>query len=339
MKKVLITGGTGYIGSHTAIDLIANGFEVISIDNYSRSSSKTIERIEQITGKPYINYSIDLKDFAQTYQVFEQHNDIVGVIHFAAYKSVGESMQKPLMYYENNIMSLINVLKCMQAFSIKNLIFSSSCAVYGNSDEMPVTEDTAWNTAESPYGYTKQIAEVMIKAFQKVYTSLNTINLRYFNPAGAHESGKIGEDPTVVNTQLVPLIIDTVQGKRDHLSVFGDDYDTKDGSCVRDYIWIMDLANAHTKALQRLQHLTSSTIHESYNIGIGDGMTVLEAIQAFEKVNDVSVNYKVSPRRNGDVAAIYAKNNLAKEALQWLPKGNTETIMKTAWLWALNKSK
>ena len=334
MAKIIITGGCGYIGSHTIIDLIERGFEPVSFDNLSRSSEQTLERIKQITGKNVYNYKVDLRDFKSTYQAFEQHSDAVGVIHFAAYKSVAESIDKSLMYYDNNINGMINILRGMQAFDIQNLIFSSSCAVYGNTPDLPVTEDTKWEQAESPYGHTKQICEQMIQSFTRSYPALKCINLRYFNPAGAHESGLLGESPTVVNTQLVPLITDTVLEKRKSITVFGDDYDTRDGSCLRDYIHIMDLAEAHSVSLERVINNKNTTPIEQYNIGSGNGVTVLEAINTFEKENKLKVNYSVGARREGDIAAIYAKTDKADKNLNWSPKKTLTEIMVSAWKWA-----
>lgn len=333
MKKILVTGGCGYIGSHTLVDLIDNGFSVVSADNHINSSAAILDNVEEITGIRVQNYEVDLADLMATKQVFEDHNDIVGIIHFAALKAVGESVEQPLRYYQNNIGSLLNILTCMKEYGVKNLIFSSSCSVYGNTDALPVVEETPLQEAESPYARTKQMGEYILQDFSKVNPNFNTILLRYFNPAGAHESNKLGEAPTTNVSNLVPVIMQTAVGKRDKMMVFGDDYPTRDGSCVRDYIHVMDLANAHTKSLEYLLSNNNEENCEIFNVGIGEGATVLEAIQSFEKVSGKSLNYEVGPRRSGDVVAIYANYKKAAQKLGWQPKRNIEDIMKTAWNW------
>ncbi|MEO1516056.1 MAG: UDP-glucose 4-epimerase GalE [Bacteroidota bacterium] len=338
MKKVLVTGGCGYIGSHTIIDLIDNGFEVISVDNLVNSDLKPLEYIQQITGKSVTHYSTDLCDKEGTRQIFKDHPDIVGIIHFAALKAVGESVEQPLRYYDNNLNSLINVLSLSLEYDIANFIFSSSCSVYGNASELPVTEHTPLQAAESPYAHTKQIGEGIIQAFCHKHASSQAVILRYFNPAGAHESGLIGESPVNVALNLVPVITETAIGKRSSMMVYGDDYDTRDGSCVRDYIHIMDLANAHTKSLQYLLAEKNSKNCSIFNLGLGDGATVLEAINAFEKVTGQQLNYQIGPRRPGDVVAIYANNDLANRELDWKPQRRIEEIMKSAWEWEKRRS-
>ncbi len=339
MAKVLVTGGCGYIGSHTLVDLIDHGFEVIAADNYSNSDPVVLEGIQAITGIRVKNYPIDLSDLPATRQLFLENRDLVGIIHFAALKSVGESVEKPLLYFQKNLGSLLNILQCMKDFEVKNLIFSSSCSAYGNADELPVTEDTPFQEAESPYARTKQMGEYILQDFSKRYKNINTISLRYFNPAGAHESALIGESPTQNASNLVPVITSTAIGKREKLIVFGNDYDTRDGSCIRDYIHVMDLANAHTKALQFVLENKNDTNAEVFNLGIGEGVTVLEAIEAFEKVNQQKLNYEIGPRRAGDVIAIYANYNKAAKLLGWHPKRNINDIMRTAWEWEKGRNK
>lgn len=333
MQKVLVTGGCGYIGSHTIVDLLDNGYEVISIDNLSNADEKALKGIKQITGKNVKNYRIDLCDSKKTRKVFEQNPGIVGIIHFAALKSVGESVFQPLRYFHNNNESLVNVLACAEEFSVPSFIFSSSCSVYGNATELPVTESTPLQEAECPYARTKQMGEKIIEDFTKVSKHVRAISLRYFNPAGAHESALIGESPRNKASNLVPVITETAIGKRPSMEVFGSDYETRDGSCVRDYIHVMDLAAAHTACLRFLSENKDTVPHEIFNVGIGDGVTVLEAIHAFEKVSGQKLNYVVGPRRPGDVVAIYANPKKAAQILGWKPKMDIEAIMKTAWAW------
>ena len=339
MKKVLVTGGCGYIGSHTIIDLIDNGFDVISVDNFVNSDKSSLKGVQKITGKKIKNYKVDLCNKTKTRKIFEQNPDIIGIIHFAALKSVEESVEKPLWYFQNNLNSLLNILECAREFKVQNFIFSSSCTVYGNADDLPVTEKTPFQRAESPYGLTKQMGEQMIEDFSKANKKINSILLRYFNPAGAHESGLLGESPINVARNLVPVITEVGIGKRKALTVFGDDYKTRDGSCVRDYIHVMDLASAHTKALQSLMKKKNKSNCEAYNLGIGEGATVLEAIYAFEKVANQKLNYKIGPRRPGDVVAIYSNHKKATKDLKWKPKRNIEDIMRTAWVWEQNRTK
>lgn len=332
MAKILVTGGCGYIGSHTIVDLVENGFDVISVDNNSRSNPRILEGVEKITGKKIKNYKVDLCNFDDTFAIFQENPDIHGIIHFAAYKAVGESVQKPLMYFENNINSLINLLKCVQEFNVPNFVFSSSCTVYGNPDEMMVTEQTPPKPAESPYGYTKQMGEQIINEFAKS-AGTHCILLRYFNPVGAHPSIKIGEMPIGRPQNLVPAITQTAIGKLNKMTVFGNDYDTRDGSCIRDFIHVSDIAHAHTLSVRYLQGKKSDVLCEVFNLGTGNGVTVLEAIRSFEKVSGQKLNYEIGPRRTGDVIAIYANNDLAKNQLGWEPKYSLDDMIRTAWEW------
>ena len=330
--KILVTGGCGYIGAHTIVDLIESGFEPICVDNNSKSTPVLLEGIEKITGKKVKNYKVDLCNFDDTYAIFQENTDIEGIIHFAAYKSVGESVLKPLVYFENNLGSLINILKCVKEFQVPYFIFSSSCTVYGNPDEIPVTETTPAKPAESPYGYTKQMGEQIVNETTKSIP-LQSILLRYFNPVGAHPSIQIGEIPLGKPENLVPVITQTAIGKLPQMKVHGNDYPTRDGSCVRDYIHVSDIAHAHTLALQYLMDQKNESRCEVFNLGTGNGVTVLELIKAFEKVSGVKLNYTMGPRRAGDVVAVYANNSLAKSALGWEPNIPLDEMMDTAWKW------
>jgi UDP-glucose 4-epimerase len=334
MKKILVTGGCGYIGVHTIVDLVQNGYQVISVDNNSRSNPFILEGVEKITGKKIKNYIVDLCNFDDTQAVFEENKDIFGIIHFAAYKSVGESVENPLLYFENNLLSLINILKCASEFNIPNFVFSSSCTVYGNPDSIPVTENTKLNTAESPYGITKQMGEQMVAEAVK-RDDIKAILLRYFNPVGAHPSSHIGEISLGKPTNLVPAITQTAIGKLPAMEVHGSDYPTRDGSCVRDYIHVSDIAHAHTLALNYLVAKKNKSNCDIFNLGTGNGYTVLEVITAFEKASGVKLNYKLGPRRPGDVVAIYANNDKATNELNWIPQYDLEQMMATAWQWEL----
>jgi UDP-glucose 4-epimerase len=334
MKKILVTGGCGYIGAHTITDLIENNFDPICIDNNSRSTTALLEGIEKITGKKVKNYKVDLCSFDETHAVFQENPDIEGIIHFAAYKAVGESVEEPLMYFENNLFSLINLLRCVKEFKTPYFIFSSSCTVYGNPDVVPVTELTPPKPAESPYGCTKQMGEQIVNETTKKI-STQSILLRYFNPVGAHPSALIGEIPLGKPQNLVPAITQTATGKIPKMMVYGDDYETRDGSCVRDYIHVCDIAHAHTLALQYLIENKNKAKCEVFNLGTGDGVTVLEAIHAFEKVSGVMLNYSIGPRRAGDVVAVYANNTLAKNSLGWEIKFSLDDMMSSAWKWEL----
>jgi UDP-glucose 4-epimerase len=332
MKKILVTGGCGYIGSHTVVDLMENGFDVITVDNNSRSSARILEGVEKITGQKVKNYKVDLCNFDDLFAIFQENEDIAGIIHFAAYKAVGESVEQPLLYFENNLVSLINLLKCVQEFKTPYFVFSSSCTVYGNPDTIPVTEKTPPKPAESPYGYTKQMGEQIINEFAKS-TDIQCVLLRYFNPVGAHPSTQIGELPVGKPANLVPAITQTAIGKLPQMKVWGDDYPTRDGSCVRDYIHVCDIANAHTRSLEYLIAGKTNKKCEVFNLGSGNGVTVLEAIGAFEKVSGVKLNYVIGPRRPGDVVAIYANNEYAKTELGWKINFSLDDMMATAWKW------
>lgn len=332
MKKILVTGGCGYIGSHTIVDLIANGFEVISVDDLSRGSMRMLRGIEKIVGKPIKNYKVNLCNMDDTEAIFMENPDIEGIIHFAAYKSVPESVQEPLRYYYNNLQSLGNLLKCAQEFNVFNFVFSSSCSVYGNTTQLPVDENAPLAKAESPYAQTKQVGEAMCTDVARVWEEGNIALLRYFNPVGAHQSADIGEIQERPEN-LVPVITQTAIGKRPEMSVWGTDYDTRDGSCIRDYIHVMDIAHAHTRALQYMMNGENEQNCEVFNLGSGNGVTVLELIHAFEKVSGQKLNYKIAGRREGDVVAVYANNDKARKLLRWEPKISLDEMMDTAWRW------
>jgi UDP-glucose 4-epimerase len=334
MKKILVTGGCGFIGSHTIVDLIENGFDVVCVDDNSRSNAYILTGIEKITGKKVQFYKVDLKNFDDTRAIFEENSDLSGIIHFAAFKAVGESVEKPLDYYENNMFSLINLLRCAQEFNVSNFVFSSSCTVYGNPDSIPVTELTPQKKAESPYGATKQMGEQVVQDVSAA-CKMSSILLRYFNPVGAHPSGLIGELPIGRPQNLVPAITQTAIGKLPQMQVHGNDYPTRDGSCVRDYIHVCDIAHAHTLALQYLLENRNKSFCDIFNLGSGNGVTVLEAINAFEKVSGTSLNYQIGPRRAGDVIAIFANNDAAVKELHWKVKYNLDDMMHTAWQWEL----
>ena len=337
--KILITGGAGYIGSHTIIDVLEKtSWEVISADNFLRSTPKTFERIKKITGKEIKNYNTDLCDLNNTKKIFSENPDIKGIIHFAALKSVPESVANPDLYYHNNNESLKNILACIKGSGIKNFIFSSSCSVYGNIEKLPVNEETQIEKAESPYARTKQMGEEVIQKFAKENPGVFSIALRYFNPVGAHVSGLIGEVPIGKPDNIVPAITQAAIGKLPQFNVFGNDYNTRDGSCIRDYIHVSDIANAHVLALQKLFEGKIKNNYEVINLGSGNGVTVLEAVIAFEKASGKKLNYKIAPRRGGDVEAIYSDSAKANQLLGWKPYFNIEDMMKTAWEWELNRS-
>ncbi len=331
MKTVLVTGGLGFIGSHTVVELQNEGFEVVIIDNLSNSSIEVLDRIVSITGKKPIYFNIDLKDKIAVKNFFK-NNNIDGIIHFAASKAVGESVQIPLEYYENNIGSLVYILQEMKGNNVNNLIFSSSCTVYGQADELPITENAPIKPAESPYGNTKQISEEIIKDVTKV-TDLKAIALRYFNPIGAHDSAKIGELPIGIPQNLIPFVVQTAAGIREKLSVFGSDYDTPDGTAVRDYIHVIDLAKAHIVALKRLIKNNNKTQYEVFNLGTGKGNSVLEVIKSFERVTGKKVNYKLVDRRDGDITAAYADTNYANDELGWKTELSLDDALLSAWKW------
>jgi UDP-glucose 4-epimerase len=338
MQTILVTGGCGYIGAHTIVDLIENGFNVISVDNLSRASDQSLVGIEKITGKKIKNYTVDLTDKVATENIFIENPGITGIIHFAAYKAVGESVELPLDYYENNLFSLVHLLQMSVKYHAKHFIFSSSCTVYGNPDTSRVTEATPLQAAASPYGATKQMGEVIVKDTAHTYP-ISAILLRYFNPVGAHPSTAIGELPIGRPQNLVPAITQTAIGKLPKMQVHGNDYDTRDGSCIRDYIHVCDIAHAHTLALQYSIKNNQEKSCEVFNLGTGNGITVLEAIQAFEKVSGVQLNYEIGPRRAGDIVAIYANNDKAVKELGWNCKYGLEEMMLTAWQWEQSLAK
>lgn len=333
MQTIIVTGGAGYIGSHTIIELLQNtNYNVVSVDNFSNSNATSYDRIKAITNKNFDTINIDLCNLESINSHLSNYKNIMGIIHFAAYKSVGESMVKPLMYYNNNINSLINLLQFCADKNINNFIFSSSCSVYGNATELPVTEQTSLSKAESAYGHTKQVGEELINFFCKANPNFKTVLLRYFNPVGAHISGTIGEFPINPPSNLVPIITQTALGKNS-LTVFGNDYDTRDGSCIRDYIHVTDIADAHLKALNYLIENKNKTDCSLFNLGTGNGVSVLEAIKSFEKISGLKLNYKIGARRVGDVIAVYANNAMAKTELNWNPKYNIDDMMLSAWKW------
>jgi len=332
MKKILVTGGLGYIGSHTVVELQRNNIDVIIIDNLSNSSEEVLKGIHSISGITPSFVKLDLREKGNVTEFFEANSDIQGIIHFAASKAVGESVEDPLLYYENNINTLVFLLQECKKYSINNFIFSSSCTVYGEPDSLPITEEAPVKKATSPYGNTKQISEDIIFDFCSV-SNLKSIALRYFNPIGAHESSEIGELPLGVPLNLVPFITQTAAGVREQLSVYGDDYPTVDGSCVRDYIHVVDLAKAHVVALKRLLEDKNETNFEVFNLGTGRGSSVLEVISSFEKVTEQKLNYKIVARRPGDVISVFADTKKANDVLGWKTERTMEDALLTAWNW------
>ena len=332
--KILVTGGTGYIGSHTVVELQNRGFEVILVDNLSNSKEEVIYNIEKITGIKPVLEVFDLADRDKTADFFKRNSDIAGVIHFAAYKAVGESVAKPLMYYRNNLVSLMNVMESMINNKVENLVFSSSCTVYGQPDELPVSEKAPIKKAESPYGNTKQIAEEIIADTVNV-EPLKTIALRYFNPIGAHDTAFIGELPLGIPNNLVPFITQTAIGLREQLSVFGDDYNTPDGSAIRDYIHVVDLAQAHVIAIDRMINGKMKKDYEVFNLGTGNGYSVLEVIKSFEKVSGQKLNYKIVDRRAGDIEKVWANPDFSNEVLGWKAKRGLDEMTASSWKWEL----
>jgi len=337
IKKILVTGGTGYIGSHSLVDLIEKGFEVISIDNCSRSFETSLDGVKQITGNSVKNYKIDLCDLEAVKAVFEEHKDITGIIHFAAYKSVPESIEKPLMYFRNNIESLTNILQCTEDYNIDYFVFSSSCSVYGEPQSLPVTEDTPVQEAQCAYARTKQMGEQMLQDIAQA-SKTKFIALRYFNPVGAHETAVIGEKSIDKPNNLVPIITETALGIREKMTVFGTDWKSRDGSCVRDYIHVCDIAEAHTMALKYLIKNTEAPNFDIINLGTGNGVSVLEAIVAFEEVSGKKLNYDLGPKREGDVGLIYSNCRKAKETFGWEAQRDIKVMMKSAWDWQLNQN-
>lgn len=338
MGKILVSGGTGYIGSHTVVELQQSGFDVLIVDDLSNSKKEVLKKIESITNTLPEFVELDLKNENGVLDLFNSH-DIDAVIHFAASKSVGESVVNPLLYYQNNVLSMLNLLKAMEAKGVTSFVFSSSCTVYGQPDQLPVTEQTPTKPAESPYGNTKKICEDIMKDYAKAQSNFQGIALRYFNPVGAHPSRNIGERPSGVPNNLIPYLLETVAGIREKLSVFGSDYDTSDGTAIRDYIHVVDLAQAHVIALQRLLDGKNKSNYEVFNLGSGNGYSVLEVIQAFEKVNQEKVNYELVDRRPGDIEKIYADTTYANEELGWSAQLGIEEMMRTAWQWQQNLRK
>ena len=328
---ILVTGGLGYIGSHTVVELLNNNFEVVIIDDLSNSEKFILKNIEEVSGKKPVFYPFDLKRKELLKQVFDAHK-IEGCIHFAAYKAVGESQEKPVDYYENNLFSLINLLQEFKERNISNFIFSSSCTVYGQADKMPIDEETVLKLPESSYGKTKQMGEEILKDFATAHQKKITL-LRYFNPIGAHPTAKLGELPIGIPNNLVPYVMQTAAGIREKLSVWGDDYPTEDGTAVRDYIYVVDLAKAHVKALQKLINSTQNTQIDIYNLGTGKGSSVLEVVHAFEKANDVNVPYQICERRAGDITIAYANADKAERELGWKADTTLEEALRTTWQW------
>jgi UDP-glucose 4-epimerase len=332
-KKILVTGGTGYIGSHTTVELIEKGFDVIIIDNLYNSEAEVIDRIHKITGVKPVLEVFDLCDQKKLDRFFRKNADTAAIIHFAAYKAVGESVNKPLDYYKNNLVSVVNLLDAMKRYGIPGLVFSSSCTVYGQPEKLPVTEDTPMKPATSPYGNTKQVGEAIIRDTTVSDKNIKAISLRYFNPIGAHPSALIGELPRGVPENLVPFITQTAYGLRDELKVFGNDYDTPDGSCIRDYLHVVDLAKAHVVAVKRLMEGRNKTNYEVFNLGTGNGVSVLEAIKSFERVSGIKLKYKIIGRRAGDIEKIWADPSFANKELGWKTISTLDEAMKTAWDW------
>lgn len=332
-KKILVTGGAGYIGSHTTVELIEQGFEVIIIDNFVNSEPVVIDNIFKITGvKPQLEV-LDICDHEKLDSFIKKNQDISAIIHFAAHKAVGESVREPLKYYHNNLFSIVSLLEVMSKYGIRDLVFSSSCTVYGQPAKLPVNEDAPMQPAVSPYGATKQIGESIIRDTTCANKKINAISLRYFNPIGAHPSALIGELPRGVPENLVPYITQTAYGLRDELKVFGDDYDTPDGSCLRDYLHVVDLAKAHVVAIKRLLDDKNKSNYEVFNLGTGTGVSVLEAIKSFEHVSGVKVKYKIVGRRPGDIEKIWADPSFANRELGWKTLSSLDDAMKTAWDW------
>ena len=332
-KQILVTGGTGYIGSHTVVELQNEGFEVVIIDDLSNSSIEVLDAIEKITGTRPGFEQFNLTDRDKTDAFFKKHTNVEAIIHFAAYKAVGESVQKPLEYYRNNLVSLMNLLESMKKYEVSNMVFSSSCTVYGQPDKLPVTESTPRKSAESPYGNTKAISEDIMRDFSAVNNGVNCIALRYFNPIGAHPSALIGELPVGVPNNLVPFITQTAAGLRDELKIFGDDYDTEDGTAIRDYINVVDLAKAHVVAINRLLENNNKSSYEFFNVGTGNGYSVMQLVKTFIKVNGVDLPYQIADRRAGDIEKIWADTTFANEELGWKAEKTLDETLKSAWEW------
>ncbi len=334
-ESVLVAGGAGYIGSHTAVELIGAGYDVVIVDNLSNSIEAAVEGVRKITGVDVPFYQVDCCDYAAFEEVFKKH-DFKSAIHFAASKAVGESVSKPLEYYSNNLTSLMNLISLMRKYERPNILFSSSCTVYGEPDAQPVTEQTPRKPALSPYGNTKAMSEDILRDTMTQYEGMRGIALRYFNPIGAHPTALIGELPQGVPQNLVPYITQTAAGLRECLSVFGDDYATPDGTCIRDYIDVVDLAKAHVVAVERMLTGKSKSDYEIFNIGTGNGVSVMELLTRFQAVNGVKVNYKIAPRREGDITAIWADPTLANDELGWHATRNLDDTLAATWAWEKN---
>ncbi len=334
-QKILVTGGTGFIGSHTTVELQQAGYEVVIVDNLSNSNQKVIDGIEKITGKRPFFEKVDCCDLSALEGVFSKHSDISGIIHFAASKAVGESVEKPLLYYRNNITSLINILELMPKYKVKGIIFSSSCTVYGQptKENLPVTENAPIQKALSPYGNTKQINEEIIQDFIYSGAPIKSIILRYFNPIGAHPTAHIGELPNGVPMNLIPFVTQTAIGIRGELKIFGNDYKTPDGTCIRDYIYVVDLAKAHVKAMERILETPDTDNVEIFNIGTGTGVSTLEVVQGFEKATQVKLNWKYAPRREGDIEKVWGNVDKANTVLGWKAEHSLEDALQSAWKW------
>lgn len=336
MQSIIVTGGAGYIGSHTLVELLnKTNYHIVSVDNFSNSSPAAYQQIAAITRRSFQTLDLDLCDENRAMEKLSEIKSVAGIIHFAAFKSVPESVANPLRYYHNNNTSLQTILKFAQRYNVHNFIFSSSCSVYGNAESLPVTETTPLKKAESPYAHTKQMGEDIIGFFCKANPSFKTVLLRYFNPVGAHKSGELGEFPLAKPNNLVPVITQTAVGKNT-LTIFGNDYKTRDGTCIRDYIHVSDIADAHVKALNYLIEGKNEQAVSLFNLGTGNGVSVLEAIRSFEKVSGQTLNYSVGSRREGDVEAVFANNTRARNALNWLPEHSLDDMMQSAWKWQLN---
>lgn len=331
--KILVTGGTGYIGSHTVVELQESGYEVVVVDDLSNSSIDVLDNIEKITGIKPVFENFNLADQEKTDNFFQRNPGIKAIIHFAASKAVGESVEKPLLYYRNNLVSMMNLLECQIKYGVQHMVFSSSCTVYGQPDKLPVTEDTPRKDAESPYGNTKRVNEDILRDAIAAHPKLRGIALRYFNPVGAHPSALIGELPLGVPQNLVPFITQTAAGIREELKVFGDDYNTPDGSAIRDYINVVDLAKAHVVAIERLIQKKNKQNYEVFNLGTGTGVSVLEMVKGFEKATGVKLNYKIVGRRAGDIEKIWADTTFANEELGWKAEKDLEETLRSAWEW------
>ncbi|MDD5877016.1 MAG: UDP-glucose 4-epimerase GalE [Prevotellaceae bacterium] len=335
-QTILVTGGTGFIGSHTSVELIQAGYDVVIVDNLSNSKVEVLDGIEQITGVRPAFEQVDLCDAEATENVFKKYPSISGIIHFAASKAVGESVEKPLLYYRNNIVSLVNLLECMPKYDVKGIIFSSSCTVYGQptKENLPVTEEAPIQKALSPYGNTKQINEEIIHDYIHSGANVKAVILRYFNPIGAHPSALIGELPNGVPMNLIPFVTQTAIGVRKELKIFGNDYDTPDGTCIRDYIYVVDLAKAHVKAMQRVLDEDTEAV-EVFNIGTGNGVSTLEVVEGFEKATGVKVNWTYAPRREGDIEKVWGNVDKANKVLGWKADTPLEDVLRSAWKWQL----